>query len=690
MTGRGAIARSVPGDAAPAWVLEALARSHGVETEYVDAGGRQRVASREALVAVLAALGAPVDRAGDLEDALRERQQAADRRLVEPIVVSWEGEATIVPLALGWLQRFRGVECRLAIETGGSHEWSTREPEIALPPDLRAGYHDLELSVGGDRVTTRVIRAPSTAHDPDRRGWGAFLPLHALRTLRSAGTGDLSDLGALLAWTRGLGGAVVATLPLLAQFLDEPFEATPYRPASRLFWNEAYVDPAAAPGSAGGWTGPAGGPRAPSAADLAAEAAALRRAALVDWRAAAAHRRRALEPLAETFFAAGGERSEPFRRFLAENPEASAYARFRSAVERSGPWPGWSNRAKAGDLGPGDYDEAAVRYHLYAQWLADLQLAGLAGGGAAGLYLDVPLGVHPDGFDPWRWPRLFARGASAGAPPDAFFAGGQEWGVPPLHPDRLREDGYRYPAAVLRAHCRKADVVRIDHVMAFHRLFWVPDGVDPTEGVYVRYRPDEWWAVACLESSRHRSAIVGEDLGTVPPETREAIEAHAARRSWVLPFELADDPPRLSPIPARSVASLDTHDTPTFAGWWRGLDDVGRRTLAEALGQAGARGAGLPAEGTEPGWSDDLPESQRPRPFLEAALRRLAESDARLVLVNLEDLWLEEERQNVPGTSIDERPNWRRKARFSFELFSAMPEVVATLRDVDARRRESA
>lgn len=656
--------------------LTALAEAYGIVPGYVDLEGHRRTASPEALYAALRALGAPVAGPGDLEDALWEREERKHLRLVEPVSVSWEGTAPAVEVRPGRAERAHRIDCRLTVSGGETREWTDAAPRIELPPDLPVGYHDLEISIGGRTATTRVIRAPRATWDPEKRAWGTFLPLWALRSRGDWGTGDFGSLGDLLDWTASIGGDVVGTLPLYAAFLSTPFDPSPYAPASRLFWNEAYVDPTAAPELAD----------APTAREridsdpFRRRLRALHRAAEVDWREVASVKRVVLEDLSRAFFAGEGWRSDDFHAFLARRPEAREYARFRAAGELwERPWRQWPQRMREGELAEGDFAEEAARYHLYAQWLADRQVGALAGRDA-GLYLDLPLGVHADGFDVWRHPDLYVDGVAAGAPPDDFFRGGQDWGFPPLHPEAIREDGHRHFAAILETVCRAADVVRIDHVMGLHRVFWVPEGMDAVDGVYVRYPAEEMWAVVCVESHRSRAAIVGEDLGTVPPEVRREMEERGARRTYVLPFHVRDEPPRIEPPPERSAALLDTHDTPPFAAWWEALAPHERRTVVAAL-EAG----GSPIE-ADPG---EMPESERARPVLESALRWLSDSEARLVLVNLEDLWLETEPQNVPGTTTDERPNWRRRARFPIEILREMPEVVEPLRAVDARRGET-
>jgi 4-alpha-glucanotransferase len=338
-----------------------------------------------------------------------------------------------------------------------------------------------------------------------------------------------------------------------------------------------------------------------------------------------------------------------------------------------------------------------VRYHQYVQLVAEDQLGEISGARGSvpavrrpgtGLYLDFPLGVSPGGYDTWRYRDAFAHDASVGAPPDVFFSRGQDWGFPPTHPERQREDGYTYLRAALRNLLRHAGSLRIDHVMGLHRLYWVPPGSDARDGVYVQYRAAELYAILALESHRAGAAVVGEDLGTVPRYVQQAMARHGILRSYVL--QLAPLAGSVGRPPPLSVASLNTHDLPTFAGFWQGLDiedrlakglldpkDVRkerserarqRKLLRGALREAGAARDAHPGEA------------------IAAALRYLAASPSRMVVVNLEDLWGEAEPQNRPGTGLDQ-PNWRRKASRPLESFRSDEAVLGTLKEIDRLRR---
>jgi len=297
----------------------------------------------------------------------------------------------------------------------------------------------------------------------------------------------------------------------------------------------------------------------------------------------------------------------PPEPWLASHPHAEDYARFR---------------AKEG---------GSSEMHLSAQYLVDQQLRELGS-----LYLDFPVGVHPRGYDVSAFD-VFVSGASVGAPPDGFFRGGQNWGFPPVDPTKSAEQGHEYFRACIETVMRVATILRIDHVMGLHRLFVIPDGFDATDGVYVRYPADDFYAILTLEATRNGCAIVGEDLGTVPRGVRSAMREHGLLRSYVYVFDPDGE------IPADCLASLDTHDTATFAAW-------GEREL---------------------------------RP----ALAKLASSKAAVVIVNLEDLWCEQRPQNVPGDTSG--PNWRRKAARTFESFREDRVVKEEMAEIDELRRAS-
>ena len=696
-------------------LLHQLARLYGVQTAYYDVFHRRHQASPEILLHVLRALGAAVDSLEDVPSALEKRRQAVWERYIDPVVVAWDGAPVELELRLPAAQASGSMACELQLENGDVRAWTCRLGDLldvggaelggacyiakrfTLSGRLPNGYHRLHVEAPGRCCQSTVISTPSRAFGFDsemsQRRWGVFLPLYAAHSQWSWGVGDYSDLESLADWVVELGGDVVATLPLLSTFLDEPFEPSPYTPVSRFMWNEFYIDVTRLPEMKRSASAQA----LLESTSLQRDIAILRDSPLVDYRTQMALKRRVLEELCRSLFSESSGRIESLRCFVRAHPDVEDYARFRATLEqRRAPWPRWPQRLRKGQLQKGDCDETATRYHLYAQWTAQQQMEALldkAGNDGAKLCLDFPLGVHPYGYDVWRNQDCFVLDVRVGAPPDAVFTAGQDWGSPPLHPERIREQGYEYFIACLRHHMRYASILRIDHVMGLHRLFWIPQGVEPEQGVYIRYPTDDLYAIIALESHRNETIIEGEDLGTVPLYVRPAMKRHGLYRSYVLQYELSSDSAKgARTVPARSVASVNTHDMPPFAAYWQGFDIEQRMELG-LLDRAASRHerkerarlkralvSFLQRRGFARHGSDDC------KAILLAILAFLSASQARFVVVNLEDLWLETEAQNMPGTS-DECPNWRRKSRYPVETLFRMPEVVDILQEVDRLRK---
>lgn len=695
-------------------LLSKLALMYGVQTAYYDVDKRRQTASPEALLLVLRAMGAPVETFGDVQDALRECLISKARLPVEPVAVAWDGKPTEVELRLPADVSPKEVTCALGLEDGDTRpvkvELSRGAPRqvvevegetytthrLTTPRELPWGYHRLKIGVNDKSYESTIVSAPKRAYGDASTGafWGCFLPLYALHSKRSWGAGDFTDLEALMDGIARQGGGVVGTLPLLASFLSEPLDPSPYNPASRLMWNELYIDVTRAPELEAC-------PEARalvSSAEVQRELDELRSSQTVDYPRITALKRRVLELLARSFFARDSERLSRLKSFVEAHPLLAEYARFRAVGEqRRAPWSLWPEPLKSGSITQGEYDKEVECYYLYTQWLAHeqiLSLATKARDGAQGLYLDFPLGVHPEGFDTWREQYTFAFGTSVGAPPDTFFTKGQNWGFPPLSPHKLRAQGYRYIIDCLRHHLRAAGILRIDHVMALHRLFWVPTGLEAAHGVYVRYNAEELYAILSLESHRHKSWIVGENLGTVPHYVNPTMNRHNIRQMYVLQYELNSNRKKpVSTIGADVVASMNTHDMPTFSGYWEGLDVEDRMDLG-LLSQKAARREKKQRESIKEALVEYLDERGlmaagpvTAEGALRACLSHLLRSPARVVLVNLEDLWLETKPQNVPGT-FRERPNWRRKAAYSLEAFWELPQVRETFKELNRLRRQ--
>jgi len=696
--------------------LLARAERHGVIPSYLGTDGKVRHASRESVVAVVEALEADD---GETRDA---------GSIIDPVVVAWLGRASRISVRLPssidprsvWvtLRREDGEEFRHRLSTlvtgsvrsSPSDEGRVNTYQLAIEfvfsatklteQLLPAGYHRLWIEGPTLRASSLLLaasRCPAAS-----RGWGLFLALHGLRTGNDWGIGSYAGLGEVTRWVRSLGGSTVATLPLNPIFVDAA-DPSPYLPVSRLAYNELYVDLASLPEAAS-----EEGRALLDSSSFRATVDDARRSVLVDYRLVSRMYHEALNVFSSALTSGPSNRQESFWRFVTENPHMIDYARFRATVERYGPgWNKWpSVPAVHRGSSPGSSESMSSRVsdpvvlrHLYGQWVADEQLAAVAAsaGTGTGLLIDLPVGVHRWGFDCWFEPDAFVEALEVGAPPDHFFAEGQNWGCPPLHPERIRIAGYRYPIAVLRHALRYAKALRIDHVMGLHRLYCIPKGFDARDGVYVGYHADELHAIVAIEAARAGAIVVGEDLGTVPEVVRTEMTRDRMLRSWVLQFEIAPTDPLPDP-PPDVVASLGTHDLPRFAAFWEGSDidddlaagriDPGdaevarrqrtalRRTIASAIEAA---------SGSEGPVIDDRVDDAAILEALRGCLRHLGESRASLVLCDLEDLWLERRRQNRPGL-IAGMTNWRRRAARTLEAAQGDPEVLKTLRHLAIAR----
>jgi 4-alpha-glucanotransferase len=566
-----------------------------------------------------------------------------EQHIIEPVLVAWDGHLPEVPLGRHPRSAY------LVTEAGDEIPVTISERSLGIVEVLPLGYHQLHIE-GVDQKTL-IIAAPVEAHPGPRRKLGILAPVYSMRsTNQDTGIGNFGHLGQLADAALITGADIVGTLPLVATFPDQP---SPYSPATRRAWNELLVDITAAPG----WGG-----QVPVSSDdplwVNYEAAGNSiRTALAEY-AAASHRVPHIQSQIETF--------------ASTQPELANYATFRATGDRYGRnWRVWPEDAKP--------LPDRVNYHLTAQWLATEQLAGLGKrlrDRGQYLYLDLPIGCHPDGYDIWEQPGLYAP-ASVGAPPDSLFLGGQDWGLPATIPAQSRLDGHRAFVKAVRHQLSVAGLLRIDHVMGLHRTWWVPHGLTSTDGAYVMQPTEEMFAIICLESFRAGAAVVGENLGTVPPAISQALDRHK-----LMGMKVAQD--GLEPPESDELIALSTHDTPPFAAWWAGIDiDDG-----EDLGVY-TDGRGDIARENRKHSIDHLEETLASSGLAgtrDAMMSWMAASDAAIAIINIDDLWEEQHRQNVPGTD-SERRNWRARHRYTMEQIAANSQLLAQLERLSELRK---
>ena len=643
--------------------LTDLAARHGVATAYLDHAGREVEVSERAVTAALAALGVAAGTPQQRAAALLEHDRAPWRRLLPPALVARTGEAVHVELRAP-----AGCTLQVHLEDGATRDIAVTGTALAqrdgrtlreVPlPDLPLGYHRLVATAGDERAEATLVVAPATVPLPDRltRTWGWMVQLYALRSAGSWGVGDYADLRTVVARTAADGGGAVLVNPLHAETPVLPLHPSPYSPSSRRFRSPLYlrIEDTAEHRSA------------PD--ELRARVAALRPVTDPD---------RVLRDPAWTAKLAALELLWPLHRvdvlasYRAEHGEPLAgFALFCALAEVHGvPWQDWPAGLRRPD-GPGIAAARAasaerVAFWSWVQLLVDEQLGAAAAAGpgmAVGIMHDLAVGVDVGGADAWALQDALALDTTVGAPPDLLAQQGQDWGLPPWRPDRLRESGWAPYRELVRGVLRHAGGIRIDHVMGLFRLWWVPAGSSAAEGTYVSYDADAMLGVLALEALRAGAVVVGEDLGTVEDRVGAALAKTGVLGSEVLWFGQDDDGAFTDPADWRelALASVTTHDLPTAAGFLVGesarvRDELGLLTVpvAQERARADAERAALLAMLERTG----LLAAAGGDPVL-AMHGALAAAPSRIVLAALGDAVGDLRQPNLPGT-VDTYPNWR-------------------------------
>ena len=547
--------------------------------------------------------------------------------------------------------------------------------EHRLDPETRRA---LEGALGPSHPKRKINVEKGASYQPELlakggRVWGFMVQLYGMRSQRNWGVGDFGDLRALVELAAGLGAGVVGVNPLHAAYVS------PYSPSSRHALNTVYLDIEAIPEFAR--CGEA--QRLTQSRAFLARLLRLRKAELVDYDGARAAKHEVLELLYGCF-----RKDRARRRRFAEwqatsSKELRDYALYQAMREElgSGGWQSWPKQyrdpASPSVRRFAERKKERVEFHAYLQWNARQQL-DLAQrraqelGMPVGLYFDLALGADRGGAEVWSDRAAYAIAASIGAPPDEFNPRGQDWGLPPYSPRALRAAGYRPFVELLRANMPQGGALRLDHVMALARLYWIPAGHKPDRGGYVHYPLEDLLGLLAQESRRNRCMVIGEDLGTVTGGLRQALNDAGVLSYRPLFFEKGADggfsPPEA--YPREALTCVSTHDLPTWRGFWAGHD----LELREQFGLT-----------VDPKKEREQREAEKER--LERALERqgfdtsaagahafLARTPSKLLMVQPEDVFELVEQANLPGT-VDQHPNWRRKLPVSLERWKSDSRV---------------
>jgi 4-alpha-glucanotransferase len=713
-------------------LLARLAERAGIATDYYDIAGTLHFTSDDTKRAILNAMGFAIDTTASLIQTLQEWDDAPWQRPCDPVRILRDGEAGDPlscyllledgkegSLTVEWqlrdeanavVQEGRAGPGLTAAEVRYIKEQRHVRVEVPAPHGLSRGYYTMtiraESLVGDVEGSMRLIVAPRQCYIPppleaNQRLWGLALQLYSLPSDRNWGCGDFTDLGRIVEWAgKELGAGVIGLNPLHALRNTAPYHISPYAPYSRLYLNELYIDLDQLPE----WHESEEAQQQFLDPEFQAALLALRQTRQVDYNAVATAKRTMLDLAYSTFIAEAYSGEEPhlqpnterarrMERFIqSEGTPLELYAAFQTLEEErrliqstSTTWHDWPKQFLMPGQPVHEYAKRhrkRIRFFQYIQWVAREQLNEIQRTAEQlsmpiGLYHDMALGADRNGAEAWIYQSVLALGADCGAPPDSFAPEGQNWGLPPINPHALRSSGYELLIQLLRNNFRSGGAIRLDHVMAFFRLFWIPRGRPASEGTYVHYPFEDLLAIVALESVRSHTLVIGEDLGTVPDWVREQLAKARVLSYRVFYFERGWDGAWKSPgdYPSQSLAVTTTHDLPTLAGFWSGEDLQVRSRLGAFRDDAAHRQAWeerqrdkariLNALQREHLLPTDVTEDLATAPAMTAELCQaihlyLARTPSYLVLANLEDGLGELSQTNLPGT-IDSHPNWTRK-----------------------------
>jgi 4-alpha-glucanotransferase len=704
--------------------LDRAAELWGIQPDYWDIWGKHHITPADTKRAILHSLGVPTGTKEELDEALAARARQEWSRLAAPCLVISQNQRPR-QFAVNLPADLAALDARLTLTLENSapeiHAVSLRDLPVAetmafngssyvrklvpLPDELPLGYHDLEILVGGACASTRLIVAPDRAYLPEGlRAAGIAIALYGVRSERNWGCGDFRDLQGVLDWAADqVGASFVALNPLHAIHNRRPYNTSPYLPNSIFYQNWLYLDVegipdfAACPRAQRLWAKP----------EIQQEVAALRASEFVEYERVQTLKMRFLKPLFATFlreYHAGSARAHEFQEYIDREGELlrrfATYCALDEWIHSRNPnvwlWTDWPEPLR----NPDSQETEAFRkkhwrlvlFYQYLEWQINVQLSAAQQhardkGLSIGLYHDLALATDRFGSDLWAHRSFYAAGCRVGSPPDDFSPQGQDWAFPPPNAAQHRESGYQLFVESIRKNSRYGGALRIDHVMRFFRLYWIPDGTDAAHGAYVRDHSDDLIRIVALESVRHKVVVIGEDLGTVQPEVRETLARFGILSYRLLYFEKDGAGAFRKPLDysLQALVSSTTHDLPTLAGFWIHRD-IEERRRAGVLDEAGYRAQRDAREIEKQKMLDALlsagllpsgyPRSARDIPELTGELHNavigfLASTPSMLLLVNQEDLTKETAQQNLPGTTW-QYPNWSRKMQFRIdELYSA-------------------
>ena len=703
-------------------MLRRLATRLGIVDSYLDqTGGHLRQTTDETREALLTAMGYDVSTEAAARSAFKKVRREKRRTWIDPVRVVRQ-HSTKLSRVVVRVPASKADEVRwtlvLRTEEGAEQRWHgvarggvSHRTLLTLPVIPPLGYHWLHVvfedGAHQHHGRQRLIVVPPRCTPPEtrldgKRGFGITTNLYTVKSSTNWGAGDIGDVRTIARWLGDHGGAFVGMNPLHA-LRNAGYDVSPYSPITRLFRNPLYLRVEDIPEIAlnahvRGQI--ASGPFQDALAEL-------RASQMVEYERVMALRAPLLQSLHRTFVqeevAHGTPREHAYHAYVRrEDPQLTQFATYMAISEQEGPdarqWPEPLRNCDGEAVAAIRVEQAErVDYHRWLQFELDRQLGvasqdALTAGLPLGMYTDLAVGSAASGSDVWANPRLFLQGATVGAPPDMYSDEGQNWGLPAIDPNELRRTGYDYWTRLLRAGFRHAGALRIDHALGLFRMFWVPLGQSARSGAYVRSFAEELFGILALESVRHNALVVGEDLGTVPPEVPRVLAKWGVLSSKVQVFERDFHTGRYcapQEYPRMALATVNTHDLPPLVGWAQGRDIAIRSEvgdLADPATSAAMRASrdherrSLIASLIEAGLLPQNAHDHLPAEDLIAAVHSfIRRTPSVLVGLSLDDLAMEHAPVNIPGVWQDKYPSWSRRMRETLEEIFASPRTAYEL-----------
>ena len=726
-------------------LIEQLVEYRGIESNYNDAWGRPTNIETATKTKLLSAMGYQVDEPDLLLKQVQENSNNAWLSVLNPVqvfrveellqivvrlpieLVSDEYVAQIdTELGKVIKHRFVPIDCQL-VNVAHIEDIEFQEYIIDIPIKLPLGYHSLSLMIDDDELgSMRLIIAPPSCYKPEaltqgQKVWGVSVQLYCLRSDTNWGVGDFSDLSFLIEKLAKQGAQFVGLNPIHALYPANANTCSPYGPSSRRWLNFIYIDVTVLDGYQQSTT-----QAIVNDASFQYKLQQVRATELVNYESVTELKLQALESIFEYqnshYLSKNTKLNQVFKAFIAKGGESLKTLAVYDALQESlatQQKPSWGWPVFPKNLS--DFhspkvkkfikkNAKRVKFFLWLQWHAELQFeladqVARENNMLIGLYRDLAVGVSEGSAEVWGNKELYCTDASIGAPPDILGPLGQTWGLPPMDPVKLYEQQYQPIIELFDANMRFTGALRIDHVMALLRLWWVVKGDNAKEGGYVYYPVDDLLAILALESHRHQSLVIGEDLGTVPDEIRAKLADNGMYSYRVFFFEQAEDGGFFSPAhyPEQSMSTLTTHDMPTLTGYWHCDDlalgkDLGLYPTEEILSTLYAsrhenKQAILDTLHGHDSVNDevgcDVHNVAMSKALNFGMQLHMAGGSSALLCLQLED-WLEMDKPvNIPGT-FNEYPNWRRKlSRNLQDIFndSTLNDLAANL--TEARKHAS-